>query len=91
MANVVLTGATWGIKDMIKRRGGQFDAASKSWTMDEAKWQQIVEIFKYEAHKISGVKVNGEYQQKASAQQKQQANKAAYYNLVNEGGEGYRG
>lgn len=38
MALIKIIGNTYNCKDLIKGRGGKWDGASKSWTIDAAAW-----------------------------------------------------
>jgi len=41
MSTVTLSGKTYGIRDMLKAKGGKYNAASKTWTVDADAWERI--------------------------------------------------
>ena len=41
---VQVSGKTYGIRDLIKAKGGKWDAASKTWTLDASAWARIAAL-----------------------------------------------
>lgn len=69
---VTLTGKTYGIRDLLKNKGGKYNASTKSWTVPAEAWNKIKSL-DYGSH-VQGVVVQGATDQ---AQ--------AYDDLFNEG------
>jgi hypothetical protein len=40
--DIIITGTTYPIRDLIRDAGGKWDAARKGWTMELARWERAV-------------------------------------------------